>query len=204
MPELYSHSRLSNFETCPKKFHYRYVLKVPTETEGIEGFMGKRVHEVLERLYIAVGRGHVPSLAQVVNRFGILWEEHFDPATVRIVRSEHPPSYYKLLGERCLANYYRRHYPFDGDRTLGIEKRVAFSLDDAGQYRVQGIIDRVVRARDGVIEIHDYKTGKRKNPIMAGFAATLTEQDREDLAAFYASQKSSLYTVEYSEGLEGQ
>lgn len=37
--------------------------------------------------------------------------------------------------------------------------------------------------------LHDYKTGARKNPIMAGFAAKLTEQDREDLAAWFSSQK---------------
>ena len=39
---------------------------------------------------------------------------------------------------------------------------------------------------------------------MAGFAAMLSAQDREDLAAYFASQKTSLYTVQYSEGLEGQ
>jgi cytochrome c553 len=47
--------------------------------------------------------------------------------------------------------------------------------------------------------LEDYKTGKRNNPIMAGFAATLSEQDREDLAAFFASQKSGLYTPQYSD-----
>jgi len=47
--------------------------------------------------------------------------------------------------------------------------------------------------------LEDYKTGKRQDPIMAGFAATLSEQDREDLAAYFASQKSSLYTLEYSD-----
>ena len=59
----------------------------------------------------------------------------------------------------------------------------------AGQYQ-----DYLVQA------LKDYKTGARKNPIMAPFAANLTAQDREDLAAFYASQKSNLYTVEYQEG----
>ncbi len=63
----------------------------------------------------------------------------------------------------------------------------------AGQYQ-----DYLARA------LEDYKTGKRKHPIMAGFAATLSAQDREDLAAYFASQKTSLYTVQYSEGLEGQ
>ena len=58
----------------------------------------------------------------------------------------------------------------------------------AGQYQ-----DYLTRAME------DYQTGKRINPIMTGFAAPLTEQDRADLAAYFSSQKSSLYTVEYSD-----
>lgn len=34
-----------------------------------------------------------------------------------------------------------------------------------------------------------YTTGERTNAIMQGFAAALSQQDREDLAAWYASQK---------------
>jgi cytochrome c553 len=34
-----------------------------------------------------------------------------------------------------------------------------------------------------------YKSGKRKNAIMNGMAAGLSEQDMEDLAAFFSSQK---------------
>ena len=36
--------------------------------------------------------------------------------------------------------------------------------------------------------LRDYKSGARKNPIMAGFAATLTDKDIENVAAYYASQ----------------
>jgi cytochrome c553 len=36
--------------------------------------------------------------------------------------------------------------------------------------------------------LHDYKSGARKNPIMAGFAGTLSDKDIEDVAAYYASQ----------------
>jgi cytochrome c553 len=35
----------------------------------------------------------------------------------------------------------------------------------------------------------DYRSSKRTNPVMAGFSANLTNQDIEDLAAWYASQK---------------
>lgn len=159
--EIYSHSRLSSFEDCPKKFEYRYVLKLPSRTESIEGFVGKRVHEVLERLYGFADKGLVPSLGRVIDRFRTWWDEHYDPARVSIVRRENDVNHYRALGEHCLTNFYRRFYPFDADETVALEERVTFSLDDANRYRMQGFIDRVVRTKDGAIEIHDYKTSAR-------------------------------------------
>jgi cytochrome c553 len=50
----------------------------------------------------------------------------------------------------------------------------------AGQY-----YDYLVRA------LGDYKNGRRTNPIMKGFAAQLSKQDIEDVAAWFASQKST-------------
>ncbi len=46
--------------------------------------------------------------------------------------------------------------------------------------------------------LEDYKTGERKNAIMAGFAAGLSKKDRQDLAAYYASQKGPLTVIEYT------
>jgi cytochrome c553 len=46
----------------------------------------------------------------------------------------------------------------------------------AGQYR-----DYIVQA------LHEYKKGDRKNPIMAGFAATLSDADIDDLAVYYST-----------------
>jgi len=36
--------------------------------------------------------------------------------------------------------------------------------------------------------LRDYKSGLRKNPIMAGMAAPLTPKDIDDVTAYYASQ----------------
>jgi cytochrome c553 len=41
--------------------------------------------------------------------------------------------------------------------------------------------------------LKDYKAGKRNNAIMKGFAAALSNQDMEDLAAWFASQQSNLH-----------
>ena len=43
----------------------------------------------------------------------------------------------------------------------------------------------------------EYKTGKRKNPIMMGMAMPLSDEDIADLAAYYASQGDWLTIVEY-------
>lgn len=52
----------------------------------------------------------------------------------------------------------------------------------AGQY-----YDYLVKA------LSDYKSGKRNNAIMKGFAASLSRQDMEDLAAWFSTQKSALH-----------
>ncbi len=40
-----------------------------------------------------------------------------------------------------------------------------------------------------VKQLSDFKAGKRKNPVMQGFAANLSEQDMRNVAAFYAGKK---------------
>jgi cytochrome c553 len=40
--------------------------------------------------------------------------------------------------------------------------------------------------------LHSYKKGLRKNPIMSGMAAPLTEQDIREMAKYYASQRPAL------------
>lgn len=45
--------------------------------------------------------------------------------------------------------------------------------------------------------LNDYKSGQRANPIMAGFATTLSKEDIENLAAFYAAQASPLHDLSH-------
>lgn len=43
--------------------------------------------------------------------------------------------------------------------------------------------------------LKSYRSGSRQNAIMAGFASQLSDQDIEDLAAWYASQEGPLKTA---------
>lgn len=40
--------------------------------------------------------------------------------------------------------------------------------------------------------LKDYKSGERKNPIMAGMAAALSDEDIENLAFYFSSQSGKL------------
>ena len=51
----------------------------------------------------------------------------------------------------------------------------------AGQYH-----DYLARA------LHEYKSGERKNPIMAGFVATLSEAEIQALASYFAALPGKL------------
>jgi cytochrome c553 len=54
----------------------------------------------------------------------------------------------------------------------------------AGQYP-----DYLVQA------LSDYKSGRRSNPIMKGFAAQLSKQDMEDVAAWFSSRPTPLHDL---------
>ncbi|MFC5435070.1 c-type cytochrome [Rhodanobacter umsongensis] len=43
--------------------------------------------------------------------------------------------------------------------------------------------------------LHEYKDSQRENPIMKGMVATLSDQDIEDIAAYFSSLPSKLDTL---------
>lgn len=43
--------------------------------------------------------------------------------------------------------------------------------------------------------LHEYKDGQRNNPIMKGMVATLSDQDIEDVAAYFSSLPTKLGTL---------
>ena len=70
----------------------------------------------------------------------------------------------------------------DGNSTTAIYPRLA------GQYH-----DYLARA------LHEYKSGERKNPIMAGFSATLSEPEIQGLADYYGAMPGKLDDLSHHE-----
>lgn len=156
MGKLYSHSRLSAFEQCKLRYKYSYIDKIKREEDSIETFLGSRFHETMERAY-AERAFWKPSDADLTKYFDELWNKNFGEH-VFVSRKDRTAEDYRKIGHKAIADYHRRHSPYDGGRVLGLEKRIVADLDGTGTYQVQGYIDRVMETDDGHFEIHDYKT----------------------------------------------
>ena len=154
---VYSDSRLSTYEDCPLKYKLRYVDKIKREMEGIEAFLGSRVHDVLEKCYKDLRFTKVNSLSDLLAFYNKIWQENWNDSII-IMKPELTKEHYRALGEKLIENYYNRYSPFDADITIQTEMRTGFSLDNEDKYRMQGYIDRLSRTPDGTYEIHDYKT----------------------------------------------
>jgi putative RecB family exonuclease len=159
----YSHSQLSTYETCPHQYKLAYIDKIKIETEGIEAFMGSRVHDVLEKLYRDLKMTKLNSLEEILEYYHQSWEKNWNEM-IQIIRKDYTAEDYRRLGEKCIAEYYKRYHPFDQGKTLGLEENIYFPLDEEKGYWIRGFIDRLTLSDHSVLEIHDYKTSSRLPP----------------------------------------
>lgn len=154
---IYSHSQLSTYEECPLKYKLCYRDHIKRETEGVEAFLGSRVHEALKKVYDDARLTKVNGLPDLLAYYDTIWEQNWHDEIV-VTRKDITPAHYKALGKKMIETYYARYAPFNSDTTIDTEMKVVFHLDDGGKYQLQGYIDRLSRRPDGDYYIHDYKT----------------------------------------------
>ena len=130
------------------------------DTEGIEAFMGSRVHDALEKLYRDLKMTKLNTLEELLAFYHQCWEKNWSES-VQIIRKEYHAEDYRRLGEKCITDYYKRYYPFDQGRTLGLEETIYFPLEEEKGYWIRGVIDRLALLDHSILEIHDYKTSSR-------------------------------------------
>lgn len=163
MPEPYSNSQLSTYENCPLHYKFSYLDRIESEEEGIEAFVGIRVHEVLQKLYKDLKLSKMNSLEDLLAYFDEIWAKNWHDDIV-IVRDEYTPENYRDTGKRCITNYYKKHHPFDRDTTVSLEERLRIPLDEENEYVLVGYVDRISKTSDDKFEIHDYKTSSMLPP----------------------------------------
>ena len=151
----YSHSRLGTFEQCKYKYKLQYIDKIKGELDSIEAFMGKKVHEALEKLYKDLKFQKVNSKEELLAFYNKLWEDQWHDKIV-IVNKEYTPDNYKAMGRKFITDYYDHYKPFNHRKIIGLETQDRLNLSDDNQYHIR--IDLLACDKEGNYYVCDYKT----------------------------------------------
>ena len=175
---VYSYSRLETFEKCKLKFKYRYIDEIiPEIPKSIEAHLGTIIHETLEWLYKKVMEKTVPSIDEAIVHYSEKWAEESADEKLIVNKFMKEKDYFDK-GVKFLLDYYFKHQPFK-DNTIATEKQVEINLDETGEKKLVGFIDRLVHnLENNEIEIHDYKT--------ANFLPTKEDLQRNRQLALYS------------------
>ncbi|MDO8659957.1 MAG: PD-(D/E)XK nuclease family protein [Candidatus Parcubacteria bacterium] len=152
----YSHSKVSTFENCPYQYKLRYVEKeAPEVSETIEIFMGKRVHETLEKLYKDKKFKKLISKTTLLKFYKDNWEKEISD-DILVVKKGLTAKNYKKMGIKFIEDYYDKYKPFDQLTILGLETQDRMTLKDGNQWHVR--IDKFACDDKGNYYVCDYKT----------------------------------------------
>lgn len=148
VPEKLSYSQLEDYKTCPWKYRYKYLLRLPAPPTPPTSF-GISLHETLREFELRQMREErLP-----VNRLLKIYRDHF---LAEGYRDRKEKEAYFRRGEKLLIDFYRQHQkklfpPFM------IEKGFEIRL---GGKTLSGRIDRIGKSPQGEFELIDFKGGE--------------------------------------------
>jgi ATP-dependent DNA helicase UvrD/PcrA len=141
-----SYGQIDDYETCPLKYRYVHVLRVPLLTHHAVVY-GYAVHQAVQRHFEARLAGRPFSADDLVAAFRSAW------VSEGFLSREHEEER-RRQGEAMLRRFHEDEAIAPWSPTA-VEEEFAFSLE---RNRVQGRYDLVIE-REGEVAIVDFKTG---------------------------------------------
>ena len=158
----FSYSQLNVYESCPRKYEYAYVLRVPQRPSAALSF-GTTIHNTFKDFYslLIQSREGLDGITAVPTKEDLLklYEKNWVGSGYESSKHE---SERKEEGRDIVRNYYENTFNKD-EKALRLEESFNVHI---GSTVFVGKIDRIdlISNEGGVIEvcIVDYKTGKEK------------------------------------------
>jgi DNA helicase-2/ATP-dependent DNA helicase PcrA len=142
-----SYYHLDDYLTCPLKYKYVNILRVPI-MEHHTVIYGRAMHETVSRYFQFKMAGKKIDIAELLGIF----KENFDPQG--FLDEKHQQERFRI-GSDALIRFFKREEERDY-QPLFIEKEFSFIFQDN---KISGRFDRVDKEEDGVV-IMDFKTSE--------------------------------------------
>ncbi len=150
---IFSVSQLQTYESCPKKYLFQYIYKLPTKPKHYFDY-GTSIHTVLELLIDEFEKDEISQSELFSKSIKLL---HDNWISKGYENKEQEKEYFdKSL--RVLSDYISSEISLRNESERKIkDKEKDFIFNFEGK-RIRGIIDRVDELNSGDFEIIDYKT----------------------------------------------
>jgi len=153
LPTRFSATSLKTYDSCPLKFKFRYVLKIPSEPQIFFDF-GSVIHNVIELLATQKMEGVLPTREDAHRVLDLLW-----PKTAFLTTTQEQEK--KETAIRILDTYLAWELQ-NQNAILGSEESFTFKQGDIS---FNGNIDRIEQTLDGQLRVIDFKTGKKPSRL---------------------------------------
>src|SRR5262249_55381937 len=140
-----SHNQVDDYETCPLKYHYIHILRIPLRQHHSVVY-GNALHKSVEFYLRRRAAGNPTPLADFLRAFGEAWRNE------GFLTREHEEQR-RQGGVQALTRFYRDEEA-SGAKPAAVEQEFGFDL---GRTRVRGRLDRVDETPEGAV-IVDYKS----------------------------------------------
>ena len=163
-----SHSQIFTYSNCSLKYRFQYIEGRPPERISNALFFGSAIHAAIEMYYRALkNHGRKEPLKALHDRFETCLELDLDNATVPIIYKKNTPDRESAIdmGKAMLKAFYDS-VNLDGMEIVDVELPLSATLftDDgkATDFQLVGILDLVLRDKNGEIIVVDIKTALNK------------------------------------------
>jgi len=159
-----SESKSKTFKECQLKYRYRYVDRIKEERTNTDPLhFGSYIHKIFEDGFQANTLDQLTVIAENVKK-DYTFSETYTPK-IKV----------------CLENFLRFNATLA--ETVSTEMVYEIIYDKEKDLKLNGIIDRVIKGKDGGYLIIDYKTSKRESTELDMY------QDRQMMGYAYAIHK---------------
>jgi DNA helicase-2/ATP-dependent DNA helicase PcrA len=158
-----SHRQVDDYQTCPLKYRYVHVLRVPIRRHHTVVY-GETLHRVVEHYLRRRAAGLYTPLEDLLETYDREWRnEGFLTWGHEVARRD--------AGRAAIERFWHEEEA-SGTRPTSVEREFGVNLPDAGGLtRVRGRWDRVDETDDGSV-IVDYKSSNVREPARAEERAT--------------------------------